>query len=491
MRVLLAGFNIDFEQIKEFESHLESSRDISSVQEKFDKIQFTPETISAAYARISRSKKSAPELRFQAREEIEKARKSNQNIVFEMGHSSIAEHAVFNFDLIGISRYLVEFIERTRLASFTEKSQRYVTLEDDFVIPNEIRDDRRIANEFSKVIRNNNAVYHQLNEALLDYYRSLVQSKGQDNPSKKEYEDKAKEDARYVLPLATETQLGMTINARSLERLLKRLYALNLEEATEIANKLYNEAKAIAPSLIRYVQPTDYDCKLYETSQSATEVSKVAPPCKLLSYTDCPDDIILTALLFRRTGKDWENLYKEVAMMSSDQKKDAILQALKGIESYDSMPREFEMVDFTFQLKMSASCFAQLKRHRMSSIIATDYDPVYGYVLPISIKKAGQEREFGKAMQSSEELYQILERVYPRVKNYILTNAHQRYVLMKLNLRELAHFSRLRQDKHAQWEIRSIAHDMVEQCKNVAPLTTLLVCGKDKFQETYQQIFPH
>ncbi len=55
-----------------------------------------------------------------------------------MGHSSIAEHAVFNIDVIGVSRLLVEEIEKFRLCSFTEKSQRYVLLKDDFVIPAEI-----------------------------------------------------------------------------------------------------------------------------------------------------------------------------------------------------------------------------------------------------------------------------------------------------------------------------------------------------------------
>lgn len=47
-----------------------------------------------------------------------------------MGHSSIAEHAVFNLDILGVSRLAVETIERFRLCSYTEKSQRYVRLEE-------------------------------------------------------------------------------------------------------------------------------------------------------------------------------------------------------------------------------------------------------------------------------------------------------------------------------------------------------------------------
>ncbi len=60
------------------------------------------------------------ELRKKSLAEVQKARSSNQTIIFDMGHSSIAEHAVFNIDIIGVSRYLTEFIQRSRLASFTE-----------------------------------------------------------------------------------------------------------------------------------------------------------------------------------------------------------------------------------------------------------------------------------------------------------------------------------------------------------------------------------
>ena len=112
MDVILAGHNIDHEIIREFQSLQPERQDL------------TPETVAAAYARISRNPRPVNELRAIARGEVEKARASNRNIVFEMGHSSIAEHAVFNLDVLKVSRLLVEEIERFRLASYTEKSQR-------------------------------------------------------------------------------------------------------------------------------------------------------------------------------------------------------------------------------------------------------------------------------------------------------------------------------------------------------------------------------
>ena len=86
MKILLAGYNIDYETIQDIEDALPELEEL------------TPETIAAAYARISRNPKPVHELRAVARAEVEKARQSNRNIVFDMGHSSIAEHAVFNGD---------------------------------------------------------------------------------------------------------------------------------------------------------------------------------------------------------------------------------------------------------------------------------------------------------------------------------------------------------------------------------------------------------
>ncbi len=127
MKIVLAGYNVDADVVGELKRASPSRDDV------------TPETLSAAYARISRDPRPADELRAAARAEVEKARRSNRNIIFAMGHHSVAEHAVFNFDVIGVSRLAIEDLERFRLCSFTEKSQRYIKLGEDFVVPAEVR----------------------------------------------------------------------------------------------------------------------------------------------------------------------------------------------------------------------------------------------------------------------------------------------------------------------------------------------------------------
>ncbi len=78
-----------------------------------------------------------------------------------MGHHSVAEHAVFNFDIIGVSRLAVEEIEKFRLCSFTEKSQRYIKLGDDFVIPEEVKKAGK-EDVFLRTVRAQNGLYHKL-----------------------------------------------------------------------------------------------------------------------------------------------------------------------------------------------------------------------------------------------------------------------------------------------------------------------------------------
>ena len=489
MKVKLAGFNIDFNQIIDFADQLTSSNNLTEIKDKFSKIQFTPETISAAYARISRSQKSVDKLRTISLEDVEEARKSNRSIVFEMGHSSIAEHAVFNFDIIGISRYLTEYVQRTRLASFTEKSQRYVTLKGDYILPAEIKDDPEFRNEFIQIIEKQNQTYLRLFEDLKSYYfKQNANGISSKKLSNKELEGKAKEDARYVLSLATQTQMGMTINARSIERLLKRLYAISFKEASEFADKIYYEVKSVAPSLIRYIKPSEYDKERYNTN-SHFETNSDGYKNKLLNYTTNCDEIVLATVLFRKTGDSWEDLLKIVKQMTFREKRNHILDSLENISSYDSLPREFELADFIFQLNISASCFAQLKRHRMSTIITSDYKTDYGYTIPESIKVIDKQDVFAQIIGETEKFYTKLTKTYPNVKNYILTNAHHKLVIFKLNLRELYNFARLREDSHAQWEIRELAYEIAYECIKVAPLTTMLICGKDEFKKVFEKIF--
>jgi flavin-dependent thymidylate synthase len=488
MQILLAGYNLDYDLIRELKEKSRFPDDL------------TPETISAAYARISRSPKPVDELRSDARAEVDKARKSNRNIVFEMGHSSVAEHAVFNIDVIGVSRLLVEEIEKFRLCSFTEKSQRYVLFNDDFVIPKEIKQ-ADMTDLYVSTIRMQNDYYHQLYEQLRPYVFAQNNTLA-DNPSNRSMlEGWAKEDARYVIALATETQLGMTINARNLELMLRRLAALPLAEAQEYAKNLYSATKDIVPSLIRYTEATNYDrftrqnlrqqtSTLLKDHQFDADSSKKMSLAQLSFFTSDADTKVAAALLFSSSDLNYSFCLNQACKMTSKEKRIFFKTAFEHLQPYDAVLRELENIDLQFELIVSASCFAQLKRHRMSTIIAQNYNPRLGVTVPPAVIKIGKRKEFSEIMRQTERAYEQIRKKNPLAAAYVLTNAHRKRVLMKLNARELYHLVRMRIDRHAQWDIRKLSENMLIQARKAMPLTLMMASGKDGFDSLSQKHFP-
>ena len=175
--------------------------------------------------------------------------------------------------------------------------------------------------------------------------------------------------------------------------------------------------------------------------------------------------------------------------MPARRKRALYLEVFERMEFFDFPPREFEHADLTFELVLSASAFAQLKRHRMATLTVQDYDPGLGVTVPPSIEESGAAEEFRLAIERTEEAYRKLKPGCGPAAASVLTNAHRRRALLKLNLRELYHVSRLRQDATAQWDIRALAADMSRAAREAFPLAGLMLGGKDAYPGLYAQAF--
>ncbi|MDM7917166.1 MAG: FAD-dependent thymidylate synthase, partial [Candidatus Eisenbacteria bacterium] len=266
LEIRLAGHNLDRDLLLEIRRALARVRDLPAglsaeadearveAAALLEKDNWTPETLSAAYARISRDPRAVHELRAAAREEVEAARRSNETIIFGFGHASVAEHAVFNLDILGISRLAVEEVQRARLGSYTEKSQRYILLEEEFVIPEEIVA-LGLEKEMREAIARQNAFYRSAYETLLPWVLERHPDIAGSKKHRRTLEGLAKEDARYGLSLATTVQMGATWNARSLERLIARTAAHPLSELRDFSRKLHASIGEIAPSIVKHTAP--------------------------------------------------------------------------------------------------------------------------------------------------------------------------------------------------------------------------------------------
>jgi len=480
--VKLAGYNVEVDLLK---TPVVVNHDMAAA--------FTPETFSAAYARISRSAKDIITLRREARKDVETARKSNRTIIFEMGHHSVAEHAVFNFDIIGVSRLALEEIEQFRLVSYTEKSQRYVTLKGDYVLPAEIEDGDS-QQLFRDTVTLQNEFYSRAFNVLKKYVFTKFPFLTENNSDRNILKGWAKEDARYILSLATQGQVGMTINARSLEHLFRRFHLSGRAEVREIGEKMHEQVVQIAPSIFLFSHPSQFSQDLKHTFKDnftpmpAGEKQPGRDP-QLLHYTQNGDDIILASFLAVFNSLDYDQALDKIKNMGAAENEKIYTDLFKNIEFFDAAPREFEMVDVTFQAVISASNFAQLKRHRMATLLPGNYDIRFGCIIPESYKVNGLEKEFLEIIAKTDKTYLKLKEKYGDAADYILTNSHCRKVMMKMNLREIYHFMRLRADEHAQWDIRNLAHQLLQKIKPLMPLSTMLLCGKSDFVDEFEGIY--
>ena len=121
--------------------------------------------------------------------------------VVASGHVSPIEHVSFTFAVQGISRALSHQLVRHRIASFSQQSQRYVDGSAfDYILPPAIARNAAAKERFLRCLE-------EIGEAYRDV-KAILEESGR--------KDKAKEDARFLLPQAAETRIIVTMNCRSL-----------------------------------------------------------------------------------------------------------------------------------------------------------------------------------------------------------------------------------------------------------------------------------
>lgn len=173
-------------------------------------------------------------------------------MLMELGHESPVEHVSFTFGIEGISRACGLQLVRHRIASYSQKSQRYVSENQfEYVIPESIKNNPTALQTYEYLMNAIQLDYETIRAALIEDFVN----KGMDP---KAAEKKANEDARYVLPNACETKIIVTMNIRSLFNFFKHRCCNRAQwEIRAMAMEMYRICMEVAPSLFRHAGP---DC---------------------------------------------------------------------------------------------------------------------------------------------------------------------------------------------------------------------------------------
>lgn len=141
--------------------------------------------------------------------------------LIKSGHESVLEHGYITIEIKEVSRALTHQLVRHRLCSFSQESQRYVSECDfNYIMPESIEHNMELSIK-----------YHKLMNQINEFYKFMIENTGI-----------KREDARYILPNATTTNIVMSCNIRQLRLMMKlRLDSHAQWEIRELFKCIYNE----------------------------------------------------------------------------------------------------------------------------------------------------------------------------------------------------------------------------------------------------------
>jgi thymidylate synthase ThyX len=407
----------------------------------------------------------------------EKAADFHERWVLGYGHASVAEHAVLHIAAENISRLACDTLEDNRLGSYTEKSSRYQVLPSGYYhVPQELDQDAPMAEAFRRTCDGLFTAYEEMLTGVSEHLKKDRPPKPDERPGayNLRIRREAIDSCRFLLPAATLTNVGVTMNARSMEHAITKLLSSELSEERTLGEEIKRRGQEITPTLIKYAQPNEYMASSRGRQQEESGGLEDGPlplevDARLVHYDAQADLKLASALLFRYSASSYEEARRRAEDMGHDGRGRVIAAALEGLGPHDSPPREFETVDYTFEMVMDYGAYREFKRHRMQSYIPQPLTVAHGALTPELIEQAGLSNEFSEVMEVSESGFWKLGRAYPLLAPYLVTHAHKRRVLTKMNLRECYHLFKLRTQRQAHFSIRLVMDKALHEAVKVHP----------------------
>lgn len=430
------------------------------------------ETIAVAFAKTSRSPEAFDEIAASLSDE--QSASFGEKWIVGYGHSSVAEHAVLHIALENISRLAVETLESSRLASYTEKSTQYQTWNSSsFYIPPELAGTELLS------------LFVQTGEKLLQTYLEFLpimraeirrQSPPRDGEDETAWDRRIRskyvDSARFLLPAACLSNVGVTINARTLEGLIGKMLASPLSEVRSLGVDIKTAALQNAPTLVKYTAPNHF------LEIARTTLSKISRKLciegndgdwlSLINHSGTEEDI-LAASLFRFGWADYQSCAKYVAGLSAPEKKSLIEDLLGPLGNHDIPLREMEYASAAFEIVMDQGAYYEIKRHRMSTQTPQDLTADLGFAVPRLIETCGLSTAYHETMMCVSRAYKTLADFSPEVAAYIVPNGFNRRVAIAMNLREAFHFCSLRTSPQTHFSARRVALRVLDEVSCLFP----------------------
>ena len=429
--------------------------------------ELTEEQLAVVCAMTSRRPEPFDEIAQQVTQE--RAADFHERWVLGYGHASVAEHAVIHMAVENISRLACDALEDNRLASYTEKSSRYQVIDQgSYHVPQELQDHPELLDLYKRTCDGLFQAYQEMTDAVAE---RLQQESGM---TPQRAQRTAIDSCRFLLPTATLTNVGVTMNARVMEHAVSKLLSSELFEEHELGELLKEKGREITPTLIKYADENSHlkvSSKALRSHRDLIESSAEAPDTsvRLLHYDPDAERKLTAALLYRSARSPYADVWAAVERMSEADMEQVLDSSFEEFGPHDAPVRELETVDYSFELVLDYGAYREFKRHRMQTYLPQPLSVDNGFLMPRRIREAALESQFAEAMNMASESFHRVHESLPHVAPYLVTHAHYRRVLTKMNLRECYHLFKLRTQPTAHFSIRRPIEQAMKLAVEVHP----------------------
>ncbi len=443
----------------------------------------------------------------------ERARAFAEKYVLGYGHGSVAEHGCVHLALEDVSIIASKLVEDGRLASYTEKSTRYVAFDRSRMYdPPAVLADPALAAAYTGAI-------HALLDAYVGWTDDVITQIKAATPRAEKQTERGYDAAsratafdilRSLLPAATFTNIGLTVNARALETLITKLLSQPLPEGRALGLRLKAEAQHVVPTLLKYADHSAYredtdaamTCLAREVCPPAPNAGGVGEPrvesprvlslgslpwnetptppelgaggpssVALVSTTPDADDTFVAAILYGHQTQTMPALLDQVRRMDAATKERVMDEYLRRRGRHDAPGRALERIVCTIEMTMDYGAYRDVQRHRLATQTLQPLSPLLGFALPPELERFGYAARYGELMERAAAAYaQIWDAGLTHEAPYVLPLATRVRALFTWNLREVTHFVELRSARQGHPSYRKVAQDVYRAVAQAHPL---------------------
>ena len=302
---------------------------------------------------------------------------------------------------------------------------------------------------------------------------------------------------RYILPLATKTNVGWFGNGRFYQSLISSLISSPLPEARTVGEACSRELAKIIPAYVRRARVNDYQAANDTAMRNlADELFAPVEPMtdedvSMLDYGENFiahklhdgyitldkvknalqqrfDTVTLAMMLYVYCRLPLRQILKIVEKMTDNQK-NRVIQGYVGERKTrrDQPYRALEAgYPYTFDLVTDFGVYKDLMRHRMTSQLRQQFSPLLGFTMPPDIVTAGFEKEIQACHEKSVALFNVLVKDFPTQAQYATLHGSKVRWLLAFNEREAYHLLELRtgpQGHPAYRRVCQALHDKIKE----------------------------